>query len=299
MQQTPPLASISHSTPAARTPQTQRQHHTKGGGGESQWVGERGSFISSHHLLSLLWKKRKKRKFPAFFPPPLLFYAVNLIPCKQQKRKGKKRRNAPKDFSPVFFLMQFEIRLGRRWQEKRGEDEQPPLPEGGMMLFFLRRERPQMCCGAPPYILPIPPSIPCLSTAHVTSPCCHGYGSTCCRQEEEEERKRSWGQESKKGMKRKGGKRGKEAKERDEAVRKGGEGIKGKKSRIFLFTSNSDSCCFLKSCFPSIKLKLFCRCGDIGLLSGNKWKYLQAHQSSAAKKLLLDSTKFRRLKISL
>lgn len=26
-----------------------------------------------------------------------------------------------------------------------------------------------MCCGAPPYILPIPPSIPCLSTAHVTS----------------------------------------------------------------------------------------------------------------------------------
>lgn len=37
------------------------------------------------------------------------------------------------------------------------------------MLFFLRRERLQMCCGAPPYILPIPPSIPCLSTAHVTS----------------------------------------------------------------------------------------------------------------------------------
>lgn len=37
------------------------------------------------------------------------------------------------------------------------------------MLFFLRRERLQMCCGAPPYIIPIPPSIPCLSTAHVTS----------------------------------------------------------------------------------------------------------------------------------
>lgn len=201
------------------------------------------------HLLpsspfSPLEKKEKKRKFPAFFPPPLLFYAINLIPCKQQKRKEKKRKNAPKDFSPVFFLMQFEIRLERRWQEKRGEDEQPPLPEGGMMLFFLRRERLQMCCGAPPYILPIPPSIPCLSTAHVTSPCCHGYGSTCCRQEEEEERKRSWGQESKKGMKRKGGKTkrglkkkrtgqegwGKEAKGRDEAVRKGGEGIKGKKA---------------------------------------------------------------------
>lgn len=314
MQQTPPLASISHSTPAARTPQTQRQHHTKGEEEERVSELEREG-VSSPPIISFLsfGKKRKKRKFPAFFPPPLLFYAINLIPCKKQKRKEKKRRNAPKDFSPVFFLMQFKIRLERRWQEKRGEDKQPPLPEGGMMLFFLRRERLQMCCGAPPYILPIPPSIPCLSTAHVTSPCCHGYGSTCCRQEEEEERKRSWGQESKKGMKRKGGKtkRGlKKKTSRTGRMRAGGKGKgrgckerrrgnKGEKSRTFLFTSHSDSCCFLKSCFPSIKLKLFCRCGDIGLLSGNKWKYLQAHQSSAAKKLLLDSRKFRRLKISL
>lgn len=44
--------------------------------------------------------------------------------------------------------------------------------------------------GAPPYIPPIPPSVPCLSTAHVTSPRCHGDGSTCCRQKEEHERKR-------------------------------------------------------------------------------------------------------------
>lgn len=169
MQQTPPLASISHSTPAARTPQTQRQHHTKGGGGESQWVGERGSFISSHHLLSLLWKKKKKRKFPAFFPPPLLFYAINLIPCKQQKRKEKKRKNAPKDFSPVFFLMQFEIRLERRWQEKRGEDEQPPLPEGGMMLFFFKeRETTNVLWGSSLYSShPSLHSLPVYSTCHL------------------------------------------------------------------------------------------------------------------------------------
>lgn len=42
--------------------------------------------------------------------------------------------------------------------------------------------------GAPPYISPIPPSAACLSTAHVTSPRCHGDGSTCCRQKEEQER---------------------------------------------------------------------------------------------------------------
>lgn len=55
MQQTPPLASISHCTPAALTPLNQRQHHTGGGGGgEREWVGEKGSFISSHHPLPLL-----------------------------------------------------------------------------------------------------------------------------------------------------------------------------------------------------------------------------------------------------
>lgn len=90
---------------------------------------------------------------------------------------------------------------------------------------------------------------------------------------------------------------GKEAKGREGGCKERRRGDKGEKSRTFLFTSHSDSRCFLKSCFPSIKLKLFCRCGDIGLLSGNTWKYLQAHQSSAAKKLLLDSRKFRRLKI--
>lgn len=180
-------------------------------------------------------------------------------------------------------------------------------------IFFKERETTNVLWGSSLYSShPSLHSLPVYSTCHL--PCCHGYGSTCCRQEEEEERKRSWGQESKKGMKRKGGKtkRGlkKKTPNRTGRMREGGKGKgrgckerrrgnKGEKSRTFLFTSHSDSCCFLNSCFPSIKLKLFCRCGDIGLLSGNKWKYLQAHQSSAAKKLLLDSRQFRRLKISL
>lgn len=189
-------------------------------------------------------EKKKKRKFPAFFPPPLLFYAINLIPCKQQKRKEKKGEMHQKISlqSSSWCNSRYVWRGDDRKREERTSSLHFQREE--WCYFFLRRERLQMCCGAPPYILPIPPSIPCLSTAHVTSPCCHGYGSTCCRQEEEEERKRSWGQESKKGMKRKGGKTkrglkkkrtgqegwGKEAKERDEAVRKGGEGIKGKKA---------------------------------------------------------------------
>lgn len=126
------------------------------------------------HLLpsspfSPLEKKKRKESSQLSFLPLFFFMPLTSSLVNNKKEKKKKRRNAPKDFSPVFFLMQFKIRLERRWQEKRGEDEQPPLPEGGMMLFFLRRERLQMCCGAPPYILPIPPSIPCLSTAHVTS----------------------------------------------------------------------------------------------------------------------------------
>lgn len=244
MQQTPPLASISHSTPAARTPQTQRQHHTKGGGGESQWVGERGSFISSHHLLSLLWKKKRKESsqlsfLPLFFFMPLTSSLVNNK--KEKKKKGEMHQKISLQ-SSSWCNSRYVWRGDDRKREERTSSLHFQREE--WCYFFLRRERLQMCCGAPPYILPIPPSIPCLSTAHVTSPCCHGYGSTCCRQEEEEERKRSWGQESKKGMKRKGGKTkrglkkkrtgqegwGKEAKERDEAVRKGGEGIKGKKA---------------------------------------------------------------------
>lgn len=99
MQQTPPLASISHSTPAARTPQTQRQHHTKGEEEERVSELEREG-VSSPPIISFLsfGKKRKKRKFPAFFPPPLLFYAINLIPCKQQKRKEKKKEKCTKRF---------------------------------------------------------------------------------------------------------------------------------------------------------------------------------------------------------
>lgn len=126
-------------------------------------------------------------------------------------------------------------RRGRAASTSRGRND---------AIFFKERETTNVLWGSSLYSShPSLHSLPVYSTCHL--PCCHGYGSTCCRQEEEEERKRSWGQESKKGMKRKGGKTkrglkkktrtgqegwGKEAKERDEAVRKGGEGIKGKKA---------------------------------------------------------------------
>lgn len=69
------------------------------------------------HLLpsspfSPLEKKRQESSqlsfLPLFFFMPLTSSLVN------KKKTKKKRRNGPKDFSPVFFLMQFKIRLERR-----------------------------------------------------------------------------------------------------------------------------------------------------------------------------------------
>lgn len=152
--------------------------------------------------------------------------------------------------------MQFKPRSERRWQERRGEDEQPPLPEGGMMLFFKGRERETTKCAVGLLLIffpSLPPFPACLQ--HMSPPLV--AMATAPHVADRRRKRRGRGVEDKRvktGWKEKGGgeneKRarqewwGKEAKEQDEAGRKGGE-----KSRTFLFTSHSDSRCFLKYFF--------------------------------------------------
>lgn len=71
------------------------------------------------HLLpsspfSPLEKKKRKESSQLSFLPLFFFMPLTSSLVNNKKEKKKKRRNAPKDFSPVFFLMQFKIRLERR-----------------------------------------------------------------------------------------------------------------------------------------------------------------------------------------
>lgn len=158
--------------------------HTGGGGGESRGVsgeGERegGSFISSsHHPL-----------------PLLLLSVISLVLC-QKTNYMKKAKSLS------------WMQLGSRGEKQSGAEKRTRTSslhhlhrEEWDASFFSWERDYKVHCGAPPYIPPIPPSVPCLSTAHVTSPRCHSDGATCCRQEGEEERKKGGGKKNIRGKK--------------------------------------------------------------------------------------------------
>lgn len=114
--------------------------------------------------------------------------------------------------------------------------------------FQRRRERERgykVLHGAPPYISPIPPSIPCLSTAHVTSPRCHGDGSTCCRQEVRGKGVQGGKKRVKRGVPE--GKKGKKVHRQIKKRRKDEQKIRGNFIKILLIYF---------SCFVT---QLFCR----------------------------------------
>lgn len=135
--------------------------------------------------------EKKKRKFPAFFPPPLLFYAINLIPCKQQKRKEKKKEKCTKRFLSCLLPDAIQDTFGEEMTGKERRGRAASTSRGrNDAIFFKERETTNVLWGSSLYSShPSLHSLPVYSTCHL--PCCHGYGSTCCRQEEEEERKRS------------------------------------------------------------------------------------------------------------
>lgn len=158
--------------------------HTGGGGGESRGVsgeGERegGSFISSsHHPL-----------------PLLLLSVISLVLC-QKTNYMKKAKSLS------------WMQLGSRGEKQSGAEKRTRTSslhhlhrEEWDASFFSWERDYKVHCGAPPYIPPIPPSVPCLSTAHVTSPRCHSDGATCCRQEGEEERRKGGGKKNIRGKK--------------------------------------------------------------------------------------------------
>lgn len=153
------------------------------------WREREFHLLPSSPFSPLEKKKRKESSqlsfLPLFFFMPLTSSLVNNKKEKKKKEKCTKRFLScllPDAIQDTFGEeMTGKERRGRAASTSRGRND---------AIFFKERETTNVLWGSSLYSShPSLHSLPVYSTCHL--PCCHGYGSTCCRQEEEEERKRS------------------------------------------------------------------------------------------------------------
>lgn len=132
------------------------------------WREREFHLLPSSPFSPLEKKKRKESSQLSFLP---LFFFMPLTSSLVNNKKEKKKKGEMHQKISLLSSSWCNSRYVWRGDDRKREERTSSLhfQREEWCYFFLRRERLQMCCGAPPYILPIPPSIPCLSTAHVTS----------------------------------------------------------------------------------------------------------------------------------